>query len=245
MRATLHDIKAKLSVADNASARFAAIETSLSYMKWILGALGTMLLLILAILYQQYSAVARLNSDLDQIVPQRIIRKISASDLKTLTDSLPVLLKVTEQPISQVHPDPDTLEQIAVKLRQIPQDSVDYWPAVLRFIQFASSANAKDVPPPGAAHMNIANINIHGDGNKALSPHFRNENIILLDGGHLENMTLEHSRIIFTEHPVELINVRFIDCVFEMPNIETPSPYLKKAGGQLLASQFTEIKEAS
>jgi hypothetical protein len=47
------------------------------------------------------------------------------------------------------------------------------------------------------------------------------------------------------DRPVKMQNVTFIDCVFEMASIEMPNEYMKKAAGDLLASQFTSIKRSS
>jgi hypothetical protein len=41
--------------------------------------------------------------------------------------------------------------------------------------------------------------------------------------------------VIFTNNPVRLRHVQFINCVFEMPAVEMPSPSLKRAAETLIA----------
>jgi hypothetical protein len=65
--------------------------------------------------------------------------------------------------------------------------------------------------------------------------------VVLLDGGELVNTRFENSRIIFTQDPVHLKNVTFVDCVFEMPITDTPSEPLKRESQQLLASDLRSV----
>jgi hypothetical protein len=164
----------------------------------------------------------------------------AASSPEILQHALPILRKqMGQEPKAEITS--EAVQKIAATLEQVPETSPEYWPTVLQFIQFASTANAKNVPPPGSPLLRITGSRIIGEG--AFSP--KDHVVLRFDGGEVGDITFQNSRIIFTEHPVKLHNVRFIDCFFEMPNVERPNPYLQKAAKGLLASQFKEIKEAS
>lgn len=135
-----------------------------------------------------------------------------------------------------------TVTEIANRLQRTPSDSADYWRTVLRFIQVASNtANAGNVPPPGSpVNITFANNVISGAVVRMPTNHL----VLKFDGGEVTDFTFTNSRIIFTGDPVRLRNVKFINCVFEMPDLDMPVPSLKKAAEQLLASDLMEIKEA-
>jgi hypothetical protein len=128
------------------------------------------------------------------------------------------------------------LRAIAVKLQHTDENSPEYWPTVLRFIHIASAAGSPKAPPPGSP-INIRLTNV-GLENQALPPRL---GVVLFDGGSATNFRFEDSRIIFTEHPVQLRNVTFINCAFEMPDMSAPTPYIKNAARELLASNLTAI----
>jgi hypothetical protein len=50
----------------------------------------------------------------------------------------------------------------------------------------------------------------------------------------------ENSRIIFTENPVRMRGVEFLNCVFELPDAPA-NPYIRKTAQELLASNLTAI----
>ncbi len=171
-----------------------------------------------------------------QLDPATPLRDISQLKQEQFAKALPTLKQITERPFpSQPLPQP-ILRDVAQKLLRVDERSPDYWPTVLQFIQFASAGLSLDVPPPGPPNFVIAK-NI---GNISFAPisHLR----VKLDGGDLVNTRFEHSRIIFTENPVHMKDVVFIDCVFEMPISATPNRYLQDASRMLLASELNSTK---
>jgi len=132
-----------------------------------------------------------------------------------------------------------TASGIAEKLRSTPESSPDYWPTVLRFIQLASASVVRpaDLPSPDAPYSEMHNFTCSGFAH-CMEASGRN---ILLDGGSIPNSTFDHCRIKFTNNPVNLKGTRFIDCIFEMPASEVPSPYLKKSAQTLLASNLSQV----
>jgi hypothetical protein len=137
---------------------------------------------------------------------------------------------------------PALLKDVQQKLLRIDENSPDYWPTVLRFIQFASAGLSPDVPPPGR-QPDLTIANNHGFG---LVLPLTSHQVVLLDGGDLGAdvgiTRFDHSRIIFTQNPVHMRNVQFTDCVFEMPISATPNRYLRDAGRLLLASDLNSAK---
>lgn len=174
--------------------------------------------------------LARIEAMLDRLTT---LRQIADAKPSAFANSLPQLRRIISDPKASA--DSTTLKEIARKLSETPQNSPEYWPTVLRFIQFASSsASSSGAPPPGPPHIRVS-------GSTDLK--FVQSNArVLLDGGGLVDSEFRNSRIIFTEKPVAMRNVKFIDCVFEMPFVESPSQYLKGAAQQLLASDFMLIK---
>lgn len=173
------------------------------------------------------------------------LKHISSLDKGTFDHSLPQLRQV----IGQVNPKPvvdrETLTAIANKLRQTDESTPDYWPTVLQFIQFASSATAvsADVPPPGSPDIIASNARCLGEGYGEQGGHCLtiSHRIILLDGGDIPGSRFYSCRILFTQNPVRMRGVQFINCVFEMPVTSSPTPYLKDTARQLLASNLTFV----
>jgi hypothetical protein len=142
-----------------------------------------------------------------------------------------------EEPSNKSVADQEVLTAIAGKLRQTDESTPDYWPAVLRFIQFASSTMAPNAPPPGQQPRILSDILSVG-----LMRGMREEGkTILLDDGNLGNGEFTNCRIIFTQNPVRLTNALFRNCVFEFPITDTPSPYKRKAIQILLSSNLASV----
>ena len=172
--------------------------------------------------------------------PSKTLKEIGSLDQKTFSASLPALQKVVEQSASKIKPDEQTLRVIAIRLRQTSDTSPDYWPTVLQFIQFASSAItvSADVPPAGPPYWTISDVRCPAGPVPCIVASHRK---ILLDGGDIPGSRFENCRIKFTQNPVKMRGVQFINCVFEMPVTDDPTPYLKDAARQLLASNFTSL----
>lgn len=170
--------------------------------------------------------------------PKAVFDEIANLDKKEFTKNLPALRATTEQPISMVSPTASAIYKISQQLSSTRDDTPEYWPTALRFLQFASSHLGSKAPAPGSladAIMYTGNI----VRNTSLIPP---DETILLEGGSLENTELVRDRIIFTNKPVKMRNVRFVDCAFEFPGDLTPSRYLHQAARQLLASNLNSIK---
>lgn len=173
------------------------------------------------------------------IFPGRTLSQITDLNGEAFAKSLPALYVAISQPIQGNGPDESTLRAIAQKLDRTDENAPDYWPTVLQFIRFASSRSVKDVPPPRKPDMVIAYNTGRG------FPAHATGQVVLLDGGELYDSLFDHCRIIFTEHPVRMQNVTFVNCVFDLPVSNSPSPYLKKAAQELLASGLTKIQSVS
>ena len=167
--------------------------------------------------------------------PQTVtLRRLSLLDLKTFGSSLPQLFQAIDQAGPHVTVDPVTLATITAKLRQIPESTPEYWPTVLRFIPFASSRMSPSAPPPGQNPRALSEIVSVG-----LMRGIREDRkTILFDDGDLGNGEFTNCRIIFTQHPVQLMHATFRHCAFELPATDAPSPYLQKVCRLLLSSNL-------
>ena len=165
--------------------------------------------------------------------PKKILQELATLDKDAFAKNLPALRKVAEQSPKDLAISGGTLREVAQKLDSVDESTPGYWPTALQFLRFASAGNSSGVPPPGIPNLTIRQ--------SRLSLGTVRDRIVLLDGGELENTRFEHSRIIFTNDPVKLNGVIFVDCVFEVPVTDNPSPFLKKASRQLLASNLQSV----
>jgi hypothetical protein len=130
---------------------------------------------------------------------------------------------------------PAALQEVALKLRSTNQNAPDYWVTVLQFIRFASAGASPNVPPPG-----IAEEIFSGNTGFGFSATYSDRRV-LLDRGDGGDVKFIRCRIIFTRNPVRLRGVQFIDCVFDMPVTNSPSPMLTQVATELLASNFKSV----
>jgi hypothetical protein len=171
--------------------------------------------------------------------PEKVIEEFPSLDQKTFQKSLVALRTVSDKYPSNSKPDPNTITQISEKLRRTNESTPEYWPALLQFLTFASAVFAPpDVPPPGVPHIVLSNIS-----NESSFPILGTveKKIVLLDGWQIANEKFIKCRIMFTQNAVKLRNVTFINCVFEMPVTNTPTPFLKDASRRLLASDLKAV----
>jgi hypothetical protein len=180
----------------------------------------------------------QISAILVKLNPAQSLDDISRLDQSEFSKSLQALQKAMQQPLSST-PQP-TLRRVAEKLLASDESSPDYWPAVLHFIQAASSGLTSDVPAPGTPNLILRQNKIKDIGNEVAKP--LSHIIVELDGGDVVNQRFENSRIIFTENPVHMRNVAFVNCVFEMPVSVAPSQFLRDVSKSLLASN---LKSAS
>jgi hypothetical protein len=180
----------------------------------------------------------KLKAILAQLNPGKALEDISQLDEKRFAKALPQLQEITERPFPVPPPSPPTIREVARKLLSIDERSPGYWPTVLRFIQFASAGLSPDVPahgPPTSSFTNNVGFGLAGMINIS-------HEVVLLGGGDLSATHFDHSRIIFTEHPVHMRNVTFTDCVFEMPISAAPNQYLKNASRALLTADLNSVQ---
>ena len=164
------------------------------------------------------------------------LEEISLRDPKAFAHSLRPLRQALEQT------DPATADQEIVraifgKFRETDDSAPDYWPALMRFLQFASSRMAAKAPPPGQQARALTDILWVGIM-RGIRPKGKT---ILFDGGSFGNSEFTECRIIFTQNPVEMHHVEFSDCAFEFPATETPSLYLRKLSWMLLSSDLHTV----
>ena len=166
------------------------------------------------------------------------IEQINALSPERFREALPALQMAVEQSPAEVEVSTAVLNQVAAKLRTTEETNADYWPTVLRFIQFASSKLAPpDIPPSdGTVDVRISSSQIAFKDTT-----FKNA-VVLLESGAISDLRIENSRVIFTETPIRMRNVTFVNCIFEMPAVATPNQYLQRASRTLLASDLSSVQ---
>ncbi len=134
---------------------------------------------------------------------------------------------------------PESVRKVSLKLQSVDAATPKYWLTVMQFLQSSSEVMtpALNVPPPTAHTLTLIGLDTR---TYPVGSHLDYKNIVF-DGGVLKDFTIKNSRITFTNNPVQLSNVRFIDCVFEMPIIDNPGNHLKASATQLLASNLGQI----
>ncbi len=163
--------------------------------------------------------------------PGKVLKEIASLGPKQFAQNLPALRKVSEQPLADVSPAPDTLKRVAYQLKSVDETTEEYWPTVLKFIEFASAGLAPNAPPyNGKDGMYLTDVSGPGIKLPARS--------VFILGGRIANMTFVESRIVFTDKPVTFQNVTFVNCAFQFPTTDRPSPNLEMAGRALLDSDF-------
>ena len=158
--------------------------------------------------------------------PQKVLQELGALQPKQLSGALLALQRITEKPIAEFAPQPSTLRDVAAKLKLVNEATPDYWPTVLRFIQFASAGV-------------VSQCFSSRDGGDYHDRRFRESAGVqkLCRGtrwGDVGPTRFENRRVRFTQDPVHFLNVTFVNCVFEMPDTASPRPYLKRASQILL-----------
>jgi hypothetical protein len=165
--------------------------------------------------------------------PESVLHEINGLEQAKFVEALPALRTVVAQTPEGAKTSPALLGGIAEKLSRTSPESPGYWPTVLQFLQFASAGlSSAGVPPPGPPNVRIAN-------NRGIAPLGTfSHKIVLLDGGDLGSTRFDHCRIIFTENPVHMTNVQFVNSVFELPITAAPNQYIQDVGRKLLASDL-------
>lgn len=168
------------------------------------------------------------------------LRRVSQLPAGEFASALPELKTLTASHVSPGTLNRETIQAVAQKLGQIPETSAEYWPTVLQFIRFASAGVVlAGVPPPDAFPFISSSVSINLTRDR-----FKNVKLVL-NGGTLTRDIFYRCRVVFTNTPVKMYNVKFIDCVFEMPIDSNPSPYIKHASQQLIASDSQSVTISS
>lgn len=164
--------------------------------------------------------------------PKKVLGELASLTPANLAKNLSALRVVAEQPVEEVRPSKANLHAISQDLLRIDSKTPDYWPAVLQFVNFATSASSPNVPPRGSQ----VNAFISDSGGMVIPPHG-----VYQLAGRISNIKFVNSRIIFSPQGATLTGVLFTNCVFEFPNeLEDPQGNLKAVGRTLLASDFKE-----
>lgn len=164
------------------------------------------------------------------------LEQISQLDQKPFERSLPQLCQVIVQTTPAAKVDQEALTTVQGKLRQADESRPDYWPAVLRFLPFASSRIALKAPPAGGQAKLLSEILQVG----VMRGIREYDKAILFDAGSFGNSGFTNCRIVFTQNSVEMQNVVFKVCAFDFP-VGTPSAFLKKLCRTLLASDLASV----
>ena len=166
------------------------------------------------------------------------LQKFAGMNQETFAASLPELYSdIRTVSLKQAKPNDETFRAIATKLRQTNQNSPEYWPTVLRFLELATARNSSQVPP------STAGIYVRSEGSRNLSLQGISDKRIVLNGGSLINSTFVRCRIQFVGTPTELQNVLVVDSVVEFQGIpENPPEPIKRIAETILASDFSRIK---
>jgi hypothetical protein len=176
-----------------------------------------------------------------QSTPITSLERFRDMDPQIFAVSLSDLQKVVMQSPSATVPDKPTISAIAAQLSRTPESSPQYWPTVLRFLQFASASNSPDVPPPGTrTNLQLSHVTRVVNGKVDYLSINANHCVARLEAVWITGR-LENCRIIFTGEPVRMRNMQFVNCVFEFPDIDNPNPTIKGAAKELLASNLTRI----
>ncbi len=184
-------------------------------------------------------SVKALQNLIAKQAPEKTLKAVASLPQSDFNRTLPTLRSLAEQPLPQTKATAAVIHEISYKLRVANQNSAEYWPTVLQFIQFASSVLAPPtgVPPHGEPTSEISK-------NTGIRIRIRLKGqVVLLDGGDLgDDVQFQNCRIIFTDHPVRMRGVKFISCIFEMPPLASPTPYIESVARTLLASNFESVE---
>lgn len=187
------------------------------------------------------NALDRIESELRPLrasdSPGPVLKELSKLNQEEFSKSLLALQRVAQKPPSEVKPSIDTLENVSERLLNVSPDTSNYWPTVLQFLHFATEGISTGVPPPGPPTLVLSRSHMERMQLSGVR--------LLLDGGLMSDSTISNSRITFTENPVQLINVNFINCAFDLPVIANPNKYLRDAAKTLLASSPGSVRFSS
>lgn len=169
--------------------------------------------------------------------PNKALQELGKLQPEQLAKALPTLRAVSEKPLAEVAPSDTLLREIATKLQSAPEASQEYWPTVLQFTHFATSALNPDVPPPGPPWA-IVN---EGENNTFRGGRFEKKAFLLGGSTIFEDNVFVKCRIVLEANAsVRLKNVTFIDCIFDFPPNGDTVPEVRQIARSLLATHLTQ-----
>jgi hypothetical protein len=151
--------------------------------------------------------------------------------------AFPALRTISEHSVNEVKPTSAVLHSVAGKLKNTPESAQDYWPTVLQFAHFATSALNPDVPAADSPRF----IEDHGQGNTFTFHGTLEKKVIFIAGStNIRDSVLVKCRIILAPNAtLRIQNITFIDCVFDFPPDGERAPAIQQIARSLLASGFT------
>lgn len=166
--------------------------------------------------------------------PDSVLHEINGLDPAKFARAVPALRIAVQKPlVANSEVSRPLLGGIAEKLSKTNPLVPNYWQTVLEFLQFASAGLAPpSVPPPGSKPLLRSSAGMQFDHNSF------NGVTIMLDGGSVADSSFNNCRVIFTDTPVKMTNVTFVNSIFEFPISSAPPPYIRQASRLLLASDL-------
>jgi hypothetical protein len=129
--------------------------------------------------------------------------------------------------------EPNLTTALRHKMAVVPETkTVTFWIAAATLINFSSHSNSQSLYPNlcGVFGVNTVTNSIVKNCDQ------------VLDGMSFRDVTFHHSSIHYYGAKVQLQNVRFIDCTFELRIKEIPPPAGQHLTRTLLASNLSEVK---
>jgi hypothetical protein len=170
--------------------------------------------------------------------PGDVLHEINGLPDTKFAKAFPALRKAAEAPIGETKLSQPLIGGISAKLLTTNNGVPDYWPTVLQFLEFASATVAPTkVPASGSMAQVFSRAVLSNDEFTGAT--------VVLDGGAVRDTKFINCRVIFTDTPVQMERVLFINSVFELPVSAAPSPYIQKASRLLLASDLKTVSISS
>jgi hypothetical protein len=133
--------------------------------------------------------------------------------------------------------DPALESSLRTKIAAAPKIEIAYWTAASAIINFSSSPEALEKP-----HMVYGVCGGMFEGLRSLKGSMLQNCVQVLDGMSFESVTFSNSIIRYNGGPVELKNVAFVNCAFEVTLTREPPSIGQKLTDVLLASNPSNFR---
>jgi hypothetical protein len=166
--------------------------------------------------------------------PSKVLGEIGALSPPVLAKNLPALERVMEQPAGGISVSHTTLQRIAQQLGKVDENTPNYWPTVGRYVNFASPKLAThEVPPAGPPWE----MSMHGENNTLANYQFDGKAFYFEGSFTFKNVRFSNSRIVLGPNTViQFQGVSFVNCAFDFPPQDQPTPTIKNMLRALLAN---------